>query len=260
MSVGDQSVSDLLSSVLPKGYTADEFQRPLVTLTFAQSLDGKIAGKGGKQLILSGKESMLMTHWMRSMHDAILVGIGTVLNDDPQLNTRHIPEDDQPYHLPRPVILDTNLRLKRYCKLLKNYRERIGRRPWVICGANSTPDYAERKSALEDSGARVIAVPSEDGGSCLIMIPDLLKVLYNLGIRTLMVEGGATIIGSFLAESARTKPNAIINTLIVTIAPVLIGDDGVGYGEKLSTAQIPTLKHIRTEVMGRDVVVFSALE
>jgi 2,5-diamino-6-(ribosylamino)-4(3H)-pyrimidinone 5'-phosphate reductase len=81
--------------------------RPYVTLTFAQSLDGKIAGKGGKQLILSGQESMIMTHWyamiirlwylisifvhwetrMRTMHDAILVGIGTALNDDPQLNS-----------------------------------------------------------------------------------------------------------------------------------------------------------------------------
>jgi hypothetical protein len=76
-----------------------------VTLTFAQSLDGKIAGVGGKQLILSGKESMLMTHWyasliavrycldlhykarMRTIHDAILVGIGTAVNDDPQLNS-----------------------------------------------------------------------------------------------------------------------------------------------------------------------------
>jgi 2,5-diamino-6-(ribosylamino)-4(3H)-pyrimidinone 5'-phosphate reductase len=84
----------------------DKFQRPLVTLTFAQSLDGKIAGKEGKQLILSGRESMLMTHWydidlkptyisipyysqgrMRTKHDAILVGIGTALNDDPQLNS-----------------------------------------------------------------------------------------------------------------------------------------------------------------------------
>jgi hypothetical protein len=60
--------------------------RPRVTLTFAQSVDGKIAGRDGKQLILSGKESMVMTHWMRTIHDAILVGIGTARNDDPQLN------------------------------------------------------------------------------------------------------------------------------------------------------------------------------
>ncbi|CAK5280718.1 unnamed protein product [Mycena citricolor] len=61
--------------------------RPRVTLTFAQSLDAKIAGALGAQLILSGKESMVMTHWLRTMHDGILVGIGTALNDDPQLNS-----------------------------------------------------------------------------------------------------------------------------------------------------------------------------
>src|SRR6267154_2887291 len=64
---GHQSVAEFLSSVLPVSRNScvedDGFQRPLVTLTFAQSLDGKIAGKGGKQLILSGRESMLMTHW-----------------------------------------------------------------------------------------------------------------------------------------------------------------------------------------------------
>ncbi|KAG2120600.1 dihydrofolate reductase [Suillus discolor] len=262
MLVGGQSVTEFLSSVLPvpgNSRLEDESQRPLVTLTFAQSLDAKIAGKGGKQLILSGRESMLMTHWMRTKHDAILVGIGTALNDDPQLNSRHIPEDERPSHLPRPVILDTNLRLRPDCKLLKNYRERKGRRPWVICDANLTPDDG-RKSILEDAGARVIGVPSVDGGSCFIVIPDLLKVLYNFGIKSLMVEGGATVIGSFLAECARTKPNTIIDTLIITIAPMLIGDDGVGYGEKLLATQIPSLKHIQTEVMGRDVVIVSALK
>ncbi|KAG1749737.1 dihydrofolate reductase [Suillus paluster] len=255
MSGSDQSIADFLSSVLPvpgNSRPADEgLQRPLVTLTFAQSLDGKIAGKGGKQLILSGRESMLMTHWMRTKHDAILVGIGTALNDDPQLNSRHIPEDERPSHLPRPVILDANLRLRPGCKLLKNYQERKGRRPWVICDTNLSLDDVGRKYTLENAGARVIGVPSVD---------DLLKVLYNFGIKTLMVEGGATVIGSFLGESARAKPNAIIDTLIITIAPTLIGDDGVSYGEGLSAAQVPSLKHIRTEVMGRDVVVVSALE
>lgn len=149
------------------------------------------------------------------------------------------------------MILDANLRLRPDRKLLKNYRERKGRRPWVICDANLTSNDIGRKSTLEDAGARVIGVPSVDGGSCpllscachiissgFIMIPDLLKVLYNLGIKTLMVEGGATIIGSFLAEPARTEPNAIIDTLIITIAPTLVGNDGIGYGEKLLATQV----------------------
>lgn len=65
--------------------------RPHVTLTYAQSLDAKIAGQDGKQLILSGKESMVMTHWMRTLHDAIMVGVGTAVNDDPQLNSLSLP-------------------------------------------------------------------------------------------------------------------------------------------------------------------------
>jgi 2,5-diamino-6-(ribosylamino)-4(3H)-pyrimidinone 5'-phosphate reductase len=92
------------------------------------------------------------------------------------------------------------------------------------------------------------------------VIPDLLKALYNFGVKTLMVEGGAAVIGSFLEESARAKPNTIIDTLIITIAPTLVGDEGVGYGQRFSTGQIPSLKHIRTEIMGQDVVVVSALE
>lgn len=98
---------EFLLSVLPsqKIEKVDREGKPIpsVTLTFAQSLDGKIAGSRGKQLILSGTDSMIMTHWyhpfrtkwsyllilgsrMRAMHDAIIVGIGTALNDDPQLN------------------------------------------------------------------------------------------------------------------------------------------------------------------------------
>lgn len=61
--------------------------RPFLTLTFAQSLDAKIAGIGGQQLALSCNESMVMTHWLRSKHDGILVGIGTAVNDNPQLNS-----------------------------------------------------------------------------------------------------------------------------------------------------------------------------
>ena len=78
---------DFLTQVLPLPLESTTGTRPHVTLTYAQSLDACIAGVNGTQLILSGKESMQMTHWMRTMHDAILIGIGTLLNDDPQLNS-----------------------------------------------------------------------------------------------------------------------------------------------------------------------------
>jgi 2,5-diamino-6-(ribosylamino)-4(3H)-pyrimidinone 5'-phosphate reductase len=82
---------DFLISLLARYSQQPPSIRPHITLTFAQSTDAKIAAIPGKQLILSGDESMQMTHWLRSMHDAILVGIGTALNDDPQLNSRHPP-------------------------------------------------------------------------------------------------------------------------------------------------------------------------
>jgi riboflavin biosynthesis pyrimidine reductase len=75
-----------IKSTLDEVFAIETKSRVHVTLTYAQSLDGRIAGKNGHQLRLSGDESMLLTHWMRTRHDAILVGIGTALNDNPQLN------------------------------------------------------------------------------------------------------------------------------------------------------------------------------
>ncbi|CCM03796.1 uncharacterized protein FIBRA_05944 [Fibroporia radiculosa] len=258
--------------------------RPYVTLTFAQSLDAKIAGIGGKQLALSGKESLVMTHWwvnisptfvcenscgafcrkvrMRTMHDAILVGIGTALNDDPQLNTRHLPpfSDDAPhrYHCPRPIILDTHLRLSPDSKLLKNFREGTGRRPWVFSIESSMADpiLFHRERILEDAGAKVIKVLGVDG---LVSIPSLLETLRSLGVRSLMVEGGARVIQTFLAASERsselrTFPNCV-NMVIVTVAPTLVGNEGVGYGPNLLSEKLPILQHLKTELCGRDVVM-----
>ncbi|KAK7686728.1 hypothetical protein QCA50_010328 [Cerrena zonata] len=220
--------------------------KPYVTLAFAQSLDAKIAGPNGKQLTLSSQDSMIMTHWMRTMHDAIMVGIGTALNDNPQLNARLLPSSLQQPNLPRPIILDTNLRLPLDCKLLKNFQEKKGRRPWVIGYDTQETGWQDRKKALETTGAKVIEVKSENGQ---IYIPDLLQTLRSLGIRSLMVEGGARVIKSFLAES-----NAV-NTIIITIAPKFVGSEGVGYGSDLTSSQALKFEHARTELFNRDAVM-----
>src|SRR5574341_453241 len=89
--------------------------RPLVTLTYAQSLDGSIAARRDARLELSGPQTLRLTHHLRSTHDAILVGIGTVLADDPRLTTRLVEGKN-----PQPVIVDTHLRIPLTARLLQN--------------------------------------------------------------------------------------------------------------------------------------------
>ncbi|KNZ80633.1 5-amino-6-(5-phosphoribosylamino)uracil reductase [Termitomyces sp. J132] len=251
------SPPELLTSVLGRYDTLPvPADRPLVTLTFAQSIDAKIAGQHGKQLILSGKESMILTHWMRTMHDAILVGIGTALNDDPQLNARHLPPlpEGQRHNLPRPIVIDSRLRLPPTCKLLNNYRSGRGRRPWVICVTADDVEWRNRREMLEKAGARVIQIPIAIHGRVSSLLPqrrlnedldnqltihDILYVLRQHGIRTLMVEGGARIIASFASSLAG---NSVINSLIITVAPALVGTEGVAYGIPLQSDTVSTTK------------------
>ncbi|KAK0190631.1 dihydrofolate reductase-like domain-containing protein [Armillaria mellea] len=224
-------------------------KRPKVTLTFAQSLDAKISGQNGAQLILSGKESMVMTHWMRTMHDAILVGIGTAVNDNPQLNARHLPPRRPPsgqehvYNLPRPVILDPQLRLPTTCELLDNYQRGKGRRPWVLC-THEPQAAGERLEALQAAGALVVPVQSKNG---LLSVPSVLQTLHELGVQSLMVEGGARVIGSFLAEQDS------VDTVIITIAPKFVGSQGVGYG--VDTIHASHYEHLESQAVGCDTII-----
>ena len=103
-------------------------RRPLVTLSYAQSLDGSIARERGKPLALSGPESMRLTHQLRAAHDAILVGIGTVLADDPQLTVRLVEGKS-----PIPVILDSRLAISPTARLFQNPKK-----PILVCFDSET--------------------------------------------------------------------------------------------------------------------------
>ncbi|KAJ7193350.1 dihydrofolate reductase-like domain-containing protein [Mycena pura] len=212
-----------LTTLLAPYAAAPPPARPHVTLTFAQSLDGKIAGPGGAQLILSGAESMLMTHWLRTQHDAIIIGVGTAINDDPQLNTRHLPPalPGERRHVPRPVVLDRSLRLPPTCKLLKNFAAGTGRRPWVIAAAPADAGSRARYDLLTAAGAKVLLLP--EGSSDANRTEPALALLRAQGVRTLMVEGGARVIASFFGAAR------CVDTILVTTAPRLVGPAGVGY-------------------------------
>ncbi|THH05230.1 hypothetical protein EW145_g4952 [Phellinidium pouzarii] len=163
--MGERSVGLFLDQMLRLNQS-DTHCGVHVTLTFAQSLDAKIAGRGGKQLILSCTESMIMAHRLRSMHDAILVGIGTALNDDPQLNTRLLPTEDERWETPLPVIMDADLRFRIDCKLFNNFKANKGRQPTLFT-ADKDPventEWNERRRYLEAEGIKVVPIPSKNG-------------------------------------------------------------------------------------------------
>jgi GTP cyclohydrolase II len=209
--------------------------RPYVTLTYAQSLDGAIASRPGHPLALSCRESQAMTHTLRANHDAILVGIGTVLADDPSLTVRLVSGKN-----PQPVILDSRLRFPLFSKLLRQK----ALFPWIITNNKSE---SERQAALENLGAKVFRLPSGDNGG--IEIQTVLRVLGEMGINSLMVEGGAQIITSFLGVRA-------VDQIIVTIAPVLVGGVRVlDFHHQPRPKVFPRLINVDYERIGEDLIV-----
>jgi len=210
---------------------------PFVTLTYAQSLDGSIASEDGHPLAISGADSIRFTHHLRAAHDAILVGIGTILSDDPRLNVRHT---EGPH--PQPIILDTQLRFPLKARIF----ECDGPSP-LIATNETAPD--DRKEALEEKGATVIRLSCNREGICL---NSLLDALADRGIASVMVEGGTKIITSFLRQR-------LVNHLILTVAPTFIGGKSVlqslqsHAGEE--EVQYPRLTNIQYQWLGDDLIL-----
>lgn len=212
--------------------------RPLVTLTYAQSLDGSIAERRDRQLVLSGDESRAMTHRLRAAHGAIMVGIGTVLADDPRLSARLAEGPD-----PQPVILDSHLRFPPGARLLQNPTLK----PWIL--AADSADSA-RRAALSAAGARVVSIPALPDGR--LNLAEVVAFLGREGITSLMVEGGARVITAFLASG-------LADWLVITVAPVFIG--GLAAVEPSEDRQraLPRLSNVCSTQLGQDVILWGDL-
>lgn len=166
----------------------DFFQRhgrPLVTLSYAQTFDGAIGTLDGGPLQLSGPESLRITHALRAAQDAILIGIGTVLADNPQLTVRLVEGVS-----PQPVVVDSRLRFPRDARLLAHPNS-----PWIAHIAAVQPPPAW----LQLPGVRFLPLPPDPEGH--VDLRALLLELGRLGIRSVMAEGGARLIGSLLAQN-----------------------------------------------------------
>jgi riboflavin-specific deaminase-like protein len=200
-------------------------EKPRVTLTFAQSKDGKIAGPNKKMVALSGEASMIMTHSLRTMHEGILVGVGTLLNDNPQLNARLLNPLTGGKQvgldlLPRPIVLDSKLQTPLSSKVIANAQAGKGKAPLIFTAKGSDANKAEE---LRKAGVEIVEI--ETTGS-LLPWNDVLAGISKAGIKSVMVEGGATIIESLFAAH---QESPIIDEVIITVAPVKLGDAGLSY-------------------------------
>ena len=233
-----KSSQDLFSKIQPilekaSGHSAAQ-GRPYVTLSYAQSIDGSIAQRSGRPLALSCRDSLIFTHTLRSVHDGILVGIGTILADNPLLTVRHVNGNS-----PRPIIVDGRLRFPLDAHALVNQRKM----PWIATVED--PDK-EREQALVKSGVTVLHIPSDTDG--LIDLKVLLGLLAEMGIESLMVEGGAQVITSFLRHR-------LVDQLVLTMAPVYIGGMQAVWPLQLSPSNPPRLENVAWQMCGSDLVL-----
>jgi diaminohydroxyphosphoribosylaminopyrimidine deaminase / 5-amino-6-(5-phosphoribosylamino)uracil reductase len=220
--------------------------RPLVTLKLATSLDGRIATRLGESQWITGPPARERAHALRGAHDAIMVGTGTVLADNPQLTCRLPGLHDRS---PVRVVIDRHLRIPPTMRLISEARDVP---TWIITLPSADPI---RRQTLRDGGVTVIEVdPAGDG---TIDLGTALGVLGERGVTRLLVEGG----GRLAAALAHAR---LIDRLVWVHAPLLIGNDGTpgiaAFGlDRL--AEAPQFEHLSTEMAGSDVMtVFRAKE
>ncbi|KAH3673539.1 hypothetical protein WICMUC_003646 [Wickerhamomyces mucosus] len=234
---------EFLSPYLPKSVEA----KPFVTLTYAQSLDSKIAAKPGTRTAISHLETKTMTHYLRSVHDGILIGSGTVLADDPGLNCRF--KENGNINTPRPIILDPSFKWDykgSKLELLVSRNESL--KPWIIINDDSNDNIKEKIQYVENSGGRIIKIARNSDGK--IKWEDILKTLHRLRIKSLMIEGGAKIINDLLER------DDLVNSLIVTIGPTFLGQQGVD----VSPLELVKLENTQWWTGTQDVILAANLQ
>ncbi|CAJ2513583.1 Uu.00g017020.m01.CDS01 [Anthostomella pinea] len=227
--------------------SSEERTLPWVTLTFATSLDSALSLGPGIRTALSGPQSKAMTHYLRSRHDAICVGVGTAIADDPGLNCRLAASSQGPTvspdagslpgsasaittHQPRPIVIDPMLRWEftSQSKVMQLAGAGKGLAPYIITAVAEPP--GSRKKLLEEVGGKYIVLdqpnakePTAGAGYRRFDWRAILAAVRNEGMQSIMIEGGGEVINSLLsAESAE-----LVDSVIITIAPTWLGPGSV---------------------------------
>jgi GTP cyclohydrolase II len=183
--------------------------RPFVLLKYTQTLDGRLATRSGDSAWLNGEAESRISHGLRAACDAVLVGVGTVLSDDPQLTVRALAGRS-----PSRVILDSGLRAPITAAVFASDA------PTYLM----TTAHADDKAKRQALAARQVAVRDIEPGPAGLDIRAVLRQLYAEGVRSVIVEGGARVITSMLAARAADR-------LVVSIAPRIQGSGAHAIGE-----------------------------
>jgi diaminohydroxyphosphoribosylaminopyrimidine deaminase / 5-amino-6-(5-phosphoribosylamino)uracil reductase len=212
-------------------------KRPFITLCYAQSWDGSITTRCGESVTFSGDESMGLTHQLRSLHDGILVGIGTVLSDDPQLTVRKWTGPN-----PQPIVLDSQLRTPQSARICHHPDKDC----WILTVRPDAESLGEQ--------VNVLAVHSAGGSQRRVPLEEAMSLLWERGIKSLMVEGGATVITAFL--KAR-----MADALVLTVAPRLVGGyKAVGNLQAEGCDDQLSIHPLNTALAGKDLIVWGDLQ
>ena len=254
-------MSTFLAPYLPPRDAISKGSLPHVTLTYATSMDSFLALSSFTPTPISGPLTKAMTHYLRSCHDAIMIGVGTAIADDPKLNCRLAGSGGYgglgwSQH-PIPVIIDPSMRwqLSEESRVLKAVKEGRGRAPWVVVAPQVKPDQ-NRIDILTAHGGKYLGLPDFDNRYRLNW-ESIFRALADSGIRSVMVEGGGVVLNELLRpENARLVRNAI-----VTIAPTYLGMGGVGVCPNRKVASdgtpVPAVRFrgVSWNPLGEDVVM-----
>lgn len=218
-------------------------RRPRVTLKAAITLDGRTAARSGDSKWISSLPARRQAHRLRAEVDAVLVGVGTVLRDDPELTVRLVRGTN-----PLRVVLDSRLRTPKKSRIAQ---VGIGLRTLIVHGPKAP---ASKRRALADAGVALLEVGVDRRGR--LRLDHVLRALHELGVAQLLVEGGPTVHGAFLDAG-------VVDRVWIALAPALLGDPqalplAAGRARARIADAVP-VRSLRVRRLGPDLLIEGSL-
>jgi diaminohydroxyphosphoribosylaminopyrimidine deaminase/5-amino-6-(5-phosphoribosylamino)uracil reductase len=211
--------------------------RPLVVAKFAMSLDGKIATPSGESQWITGNEARRYAHGLRAAADAVAVGVGTALQDDPRLTARDGHGEPMP-HQPLRVVVDSTGRVPPGARLFQGPGQ-------VLVAVAHVARARERR--LRNSGAQVLRLPAEDGR---VDIRALLQALGERGVTSLLVEGGGRLLASLFEGRMVDRVEAFVAPMLIGGRDALTAVEGDGVTRLANAVR---LDRVTVDRLGEDI-------